>query len=139
MTDEEFVRAFPDISVSKEQLSSFMKTNAHMFFNYQEWCDYLTKNEITFSYGSRFHGNMCSLRNGVPALWITHDSRTSELVKTLHLPSISYDTLAKIKHVEELIEFCDYEDFNRNYKKMTQNYIAFLEENGLNHKFVTQI
>lgn len=135
MSEEEYVCAFPGISASKEQLTSFMKSNAHMFLTYQEWCDYIIQNHITFSYGSRFHGNMCSLRNGVPALWITHDSRTNELVRTLHLPSISYEQLETVKSVEELVEFCDYDDFNKNYKKMVQNYVQFLEENGLSHKF----
>ena len=135
LSDDAFVRAFPKLNASKEELVQFMRTNAHMFFSYKEWCEFLQKNEISFSYGSRFHGNMCSLRNGVPSLWITHDSRTSELVNTLHLPSINYEQLEQVKCVEELVEFCNYDDFNKNYRRLTENYVEFLNENGLSHKF----
>lgn len=135
LSDDAFVNAFPKLKTPKEELVQFMRVNAHMFFSYKEWCDYLQKNEISFSYGSRFHGNMCSLRNGVPALWITHDSRTIELVNTLHLPSINYEQLEQVKCVEELVEFCNYDDFNKNYRRLTKNYVAFLNENGLSHRF----
>lgn len=138
MTEEEYLRAFPNIKASKEELTKFMKTNAHMFFSYEEWCDFLKTREISFSYGSRFHGNMCSLRNGVPALWITHDSRTSELVNTLHLPSIDYEKFQQIKYVEELAEYCNYDDFNKNFYQLTKNYVEFLDENQISHKFVLQ-
>lgn len=135
LSDEDYMRAFPKLNASKEELTQFMRTNAHMFFSYKEWCEFLQKNEISFSYGSRFHGNMCSLRNGVPALWITHDSRTSELIKTLHLPSIDYNIFEQVKCVEELVEFCNYDDFNKNYRRLTENYVEFLNENGLSHRF----
>ena len=135
LSDDAFVRAFPKLNASKEQLVQFMRTNAHMFFSYKDWCEFLQQNEISFSYGSRFHGNMCSLRNGVPSLWITHDSRTSELINTLHLPSINYEQLEQVKCVEELVEFCNYDDFNKNYRRLTENYVEFLNENGLSHKF----
>ena len=65
---------------------------------------------ITFAFGTRFHGNMEAFRNGVPALWITHDSRTEELTNYLHLSSIKLSEAIKAKNLEELIEYCDYTD-----------------------------
>lgn len=135
MTDKEFLYSFPEIGISKEKLTEYMRSNAHIFFTYKDWSAFLQENNFTFSFGSRFHGNMCALRNGVPALWITHDSRTSELVNTLHLPSIDYSTLNDVKSVEELLQYCNYEDFKNKYSKLTENYVQFLNENHLSHKF----
>ncbi|MDD5935993.1 MAG: polysaccharide pyruvyl transferase family protein [Clostridiales bacterium] len=135
MTEQEFNTYFPNMNIPKEELVEYMKKNAHIFFTYEDWVNYLQDNKFTFSFGSRFHGNMFSLRNGIPALWITHDSRTSELVRTLHLPSIDYSVLSKVNDIEELIPYCNYDEHRSAYKKMTENYVQFLEENGLNHKF----
>ena len=55
------------------------------------------KENITFALGTRFHGNMESLRNGVLALWITHDNRTEELTNYLNLPSIKLSEAIKAR------------------------------------------
>ena len=64
---------------------------------------------------------MEALRNGIPALWITHDSRTAELTKYLHLPNISISDISKIKNLEELLEYCDYTDLKNNYMSLCEN------------------
>jgi hypothetical protein len=135
--DEKWMQIrFPGIKLTPEQLKEYMEQNAKMFFRINDWQDYYAKENFTFAFGSRFHGNMSALRSGIPALWITHDSRTSELVNTLHLPHIDIKTLNNINRVEELIDLCDYEDFYKNYESLTKEYIKFLDENNLNHKFV---
>lgn len=127
---------FPGLQIGVSEFQDFVKRNAKIFFDFQEWDSYLQKEEFTFAYGSRFHGNMMALRNGIPALWITHDSRTSELVNTLHLPHISIEKALKFKSPQELIPFCDYSDFYEIWPGMVREYVSFLEENGIDHKFV---
>jgi polysaccharide pyruvyl transferase WcaK-like protein len=39
--------------------------------------------------GTRLHGTMAALAAGTPAAIITHDSRTSELATTMHLPRLT--------------------------------------------------
>lgn len=126
---------FPGLQVKPVEFRAFMKKNAHMFFNFDEWNTYLQKENFTFAYGSRFHGNMMALRNKIPTLWITHDSRTSELVNTLHLPHISIEKAIKFHSPEELIPYCDYSEFYKAWPKMVKEYVSFLEENHLDHKF----
>ena len=121
--------------MTKQELINYMRKNGHMFFRYSDWCDFYKEYNPTFSYGSRFHGNMCAMRNGIPALWITHDSRTSELVNTLHLPSIDYKQFEKIRDLEELVSYCDYSQFKKNYRVLSRNYVQFLNENKINHNF----
>ncbi|WP_167958655.1 polysaccharide pyruvyl transferase family protein [Anaerosporobacter faecicola] len=126
---------FPGIQLDHETIREYQKENAHIFFNLDDWDAYLKKNQFTFSFGSRFHGNIAALRNGIPALFIVHDSRTRELVETLRLPYIDYTTFSKIHHMEELISYCDYTLLRKSYFKLTKNYVDFLEENGVKHNF----
>ena len=118
----------------REKLNIFMKNHAHMFFDLQEWKEYLNTQGFTFSFGMRFHGNMLSHLCGIPSLWIVHDSRTRELVETLRLPAVDYDELGKIKYPEELVEKCDYCEMYKNYNRLYQEYVAYLDENNIDHK-----
>lgn len=128
-------RRFPELQVSLEEYSAYMKKYARMFFRLDDWNQYYKDEKITFAYGSRFHGNMSAIRNGVPALWIVHDSRTTELAKALHVPYMTIEQFTKLKHPEEMLEYCDYSDLYANYNALCKNYIAFLEENHISHRF----
>ncbi|MBQ7991155.1 MAG: polysaccharide pyruvyl transferase family protein [Oscillospiraceae bacterium] len=127
--------AFPGCKASVEQYNKYVSKHGHIFFDMDKWNRYLRESGFTFAYGSRFHGNMAAFRSGIPALWLTHDSRTSELVQTLHLPHIPISKAAKYKYAEDLLEFCDYSSFAKNSKKLTEEYVRYLEENGISHKF----
>lgn len=128
-------RRFPELKPSLEEYSQYMKSNARMFFRLEDWNRYYKEEGITFSYGSRFHGNMASIRNGVPALWIVHDSRTTELAETLHVPHITIEQFTEIKNPEELLDYCVYDDLYANYQSLCRNYVEFLEENHISHRF----
>lgn len=128
-------RRFPELRVSLEEYSGYLKNNAKMFFRLDEWNRYYAEEGITFSYGSRFHGNMASIRNGIPALWIVHDSRTTELAETLHVPHITIEQFAGLREPEELLEYCVYDDMYAHYESLCQNYVRFLEENHISHRF----
>ena len=128
-------KAFPGLKMSPEETREYSMKYAHMFFSMEQWTDFLKKEKFSFSFGSRFHGNMAAFRAGIPALWVVHDSRTKELVKSLHLPHIDYNQLNESKNVQKLMEYCDYSEFYKEYPHLRQNYIHFLNENKLNHNF----
>lgn len=128
-------RLFPGGGISPEQLTGFVKCVGNMFFGAKEWDKYLREKKFTMSVGCRFHGNMRALLSGIPALWITHDSRTYELAEALHLPAIPLEKANKISQLEELVEYCKYEmDFYDHYKIMYQEYLRCLASNGLVQK-----
>ena len=127
--------AFPTCKASASRYAKYIKEHGHIFFDMDKWNDYLTSQGFTFAYGSRFHGNMAALRCGIPALWITHDSRTSELVKALSLPNIPISEAAKYRYAEDLIEHCDYSRFYKAYPKMVKEYVQYLNENGISHRY----
>ena len=105
--------------------------NQVIFFDYEKWNQYIRQGEYSFAFGSRFHGNMMALRNGVPTLWIVHDWRTLELVQYLGLPYINYydPKFQKIKYVEELLEYCDYSKVYAKYPQLLEKYNKFMKCN----------
>lgn len=128
-------RRYPKLAHSLEDLRAYMMRRARVFDNMKDWQDYHREEGFTFAAGTRFHGNMLALRSGIPTLWITHDSRTSELTETLHLPHVSYAELDQARSLADLIPYCDYSDFYANIGRLTRNYVEFLEENGLQHRY----
>ncbi len=122
----------PGLKMTAKNFTEYIKNNSSIFFEKKPWLDYLRKSDFTFSIGTRFHGNMIALLAGTPTLWITHDSRTEELCEALKLPQITIREVIKIKDLEELVERCTYNDiFYKNYKKLFDNYMIFLEENEI--------
>ena len=123
---------FPKLLISEDKLKSYIRKHGKTFWTVEEWEKYYRYNHISFAFGSRFHGNMAALRNNVPALWITHDSRTTELVHTLNLPFITRDNFVEdIVMPERLLEYCDYSKFYDQYPKLLLNYKKFLTENHI--------
>lgn len=69
-----------------------------------------------FSIGLRLHGNMVAFQAGTPSLWITHDSRTSELADFMELPRIGLQDLTRIVYIDELRELFS-NQINRYFEK----------------------
>ncbi|PNV62602.1 hypothetical protein C0033_08575 [Clostridium sp. chh4-2] len=127
------IRSFPGMQIDINTLQNFIHTNANMFFSMDDWYGYLKDNKYDFAFGSRFHGNVAAFRCGIPALWVTHDTRTKELVKLFHLPHINISEMKNINNIEQLIEKCDYNEFSKYYGEVRKEYISFLEENDLDN------
>lgn len=132
--DELVMNAFPETNLAPQQIWEYMRRSSKIYFEKNKWDQFYDEEDITFAYGSRFHGNMAAFRNGVPALWITHDRRTAELIQTLHLPSIDFEQFESMNTMEEMLDYCDYSDYEKNYEGLHKNYVEFLEENGLRHR-----
>lgn len=132
--EEAIKSAFPETNLTEQEIWEYMKHSSEIFFEKDVWNNFYEEKDITFAYGSRFHGNMAAFRNGVPALWITHDRRTAELIQTLHLPSIDFKQFEALKSMEQMLDYCDYRDYERNYGRLHKQYVEFLEENGLSHR-----
>jgi len=84
--------------------------------------------------GFRLHGNIMALSVGKPAIYITFDSRTRELVEHFSIPA--HDIMdEKPFSLDEWLNLDDaFEQFNRNF---SGNYCIirdFLTENGVLHR-----
>lgn len=125
----------PSAFFKGRELQEYNEKMSHVFWNINAWNEFYKKENIKFAFGTRFHGNMEALRNGVPALWITHDSRTAELTAFLHLPNITMKRFSTVKRLDELLQYCDYTDLKKNYYGLCKNYVDYLTENKLNHRY----
>lgn len=110
---------------------NFIKNNIDVFFSIPDWENHIRK--FDFSVGPRFHGNMIALQNGVPALILVHDGRTRELCEFLQLPHVFIRDLKSVA-LKNLYELTDLTGMLSIYEKRYENYISFLNKNGLDHK-----
>lgn len=127
---------FPGLeNISTDEVYDYIKRYGHMFYTRGDWSDFLLDKKVSFSIGSRFHGNMMAFSNGIPALWVMHDIRTKEMIDAMKLPHTTYQELLK-RPVDEIIGQCDYNsDFFKHYNIMGKDYVAFLEESNVEHNF----
>ena len=100
-----------------------------LFRNIDDWYQFNTE-AVSYTYGTRFHVNMASLISGKPALWLTHDARTRELVEFMNLPhlDINSDKLLDTGNIQNLIS---YERFFDLLPSLYNNFNYYLESNNL--------
>jgi hypothetical protein len=116
-------------NIKIKEFAAYFQKNYKLFRSIDEWFNF-NHELVSFTYGTRFHVNMASLLSGCPALWITHDSRTKELVDTLHLPSIALEQAAEM-NIKELHSLIDYSKLFDNLSVLFENFNIFLDENNL--------
>lgn len=129
---------FPGFNMSAEEFTDYVKRQGAIFKDTDSWSSFFTKAQIHLSVGARFHGNMIALLSGVPAIWLVHDSRTTELCECMNLPHIEIEKVTRIKEFNELLEIQNYgSDFKKQYENNFDVYMSFLKENELQYnKFV---
>lgn len=74
----------PDIEL--DHLINYLKKRGRIFFSAPDWIEYMRKFDVCF--GHRLHGNMAAIGAGRLGVVVTHDSRTSEMVDLMKIPSI---------------------------------------------------
>ena len=107
----------------------WIQEQGNLFLNLSEWRDYMKT--IDFCMGSRFHGNVVALWEGVPALFLLTDSRTRELCDFFKLPCIEMKKFNNKKSILYYLKKADYSEFNRNFLDKKRKYEEFLKKNGL--------
>lgn len=113
-----------------EATKIFFRDHCRIFFDIPSWADAIK--QFDFSIGTRFHGNMIALQNGVPAVVIVHDVRTQELCELLHIPFLKLKDIKRFS-LEWIYEMANFESTSAVYNQLFNNYINFLEANGLPH------
>ena len=102
-----------------------------------DWQDSFVREKISFSFGSRIHGNIMALLSGVPAVVVGFDSRTREMAEFYDIPCIqSFDDI-KPKNLYALYESLDYSKFNNSFEKKYDSFENFLIKCGIVNKINT--
>jgi len=119
------------LATSVSDYVSFVRNQCKVFFDLDSWDRFIRT--VDLSIGSRFHGNLIALTNGVPAIFLTHDSRTEELAALIEAPRYRNGQLSQI-NAESLYHEADYSAFERRYASLYRNYKEFLDRNRVAHK-----
>lgn len=106
-----------------------IENNGVFQYTFREWFDYL--NNFDFILGPRLHGCVASLIQNIPAVLLARDLRVKEIGEFYDIPCYHYSELVKFKSIKEIFDAVDYTQFNKTYKLRYDNYIKFLNENGL--------
>lgn len=118
------------LGLEAQTFAAHIKKSCKVFFSVEGWADYIKTKD--FSIGTRFHGNIIALQNGVPAVVIAHDSRTTEMCKLMKIPHHAVDN-CDLSNLEKIYQEADFDTFTANYKQLYQNYFNFLNENTVAH------
>lgn len=111
------------------EVKGWIDAQGHCFFDVEQWREYMRG--FDFSMGLRFHGNVMALWEGVPALFITCDSRTKELCEFYSLPNINITEFDVAKPIHYYYNLADYFNFTKRYKYCYNSFFDFIKENDL--------
>jgi hypothetical protein len=111
----------------------YQQDRMRLFVDTWSWYDFLAQQD--FVYGTRFHGNVAALLAGTPAMMLAHDSRTLELAEYHRMPHRLQPHFDESVSVEELHAATDLTAFNEAMPERFGRYAAFLERNGLEHRW----
>ncbi len=101
------------------------------FLNAYTWIDFL-KN-VDFSFGLRLHGNITSTIAGTPSILIPKDARMRELASYHNLTSVWAGDITEETNIKTLVEEADFHSPEKSQAANFDNYIDFLNKNGVNH------
>jgi len=120
-----------DLGASPQEYAAHIRSKFRSFFDLKSWDEYIQNFDA--SIGTRFHGNLIALTNGVPAFVVTHDSRTSEMAELMRIPHRRVDHIDRFD-VDELFASADFDAFESRYTQLYDRYAAFLTQNGVRHR-----
>ncbi|GHA85436.1 membrane-anchored protein [Algimonas arctica] len=124
-------RSILDPESSLESFFDYMKDRARIFWDVDTWMAGVRPFDICI--GTRLHGNMAALAADVPGIVITHDARTSELVKTMCLPYLDAKHCVEGATFEEMlghVQF-DADAFDENRVRIAKALREAFESKGL--------
>lgn len=115
------------------EVITYFSRNAKYFTSYADWSKSLAV--CGLSIGSRLHGNLVALLNGVPALTVVHDSRTLEMCALTGVPFINISEHSKLS-ADEILAIAtesNYDIYIANMRYLYKKMIGFLSDHGLVH------
>jgi hypothetical protein len=119
-------------------VSRFFCEHTRYFADIEAWSSFIRTQDA--SIGTRFHGNLIALINGVPALMIIHDSRTMEMCTLMGIPSIHVSEIGpEGMSTEQLMERllgARFDRFEAAYAALYRRYLGFLDANALPHSLM---
>ena len=108
-----------------DEVVDAMLSNA--FFSHEVAAYMRNARSLGLMTGTRLHGNIMALSQGIPTVFFPHDQRTLEMAELFEAPTL------ELGDVETPIESLDFQAFDKKYLELYDGFAAFFEENGLAH------
>lgn len=89
--------------------------------------------------GDRFHGAVSAILAGTPHIFLPFDGRTRELSEFHHITKINPISLSKDSCLHNNIDRLDCYSFTKYHRRNFDNYISFLNKNGIHHIFKKEL
>lgn len=102
-----------------------------LFYDIPVWLEYFKRQNISFSCGSRIHGNIAATLAEIPAMVLYRDARTRELAEFFELPNTG--AYNKNKSLYEIYLEADYSKFNAHFEDKFTAFEKFMTEHGISH------
>jgi hypothetical protein len=115
--------------LTSNDLSSWLINNSIFFTDFDEWLNGVKNYDM--SIGVRFHGSVMSTLSNTPTLILYPDIRVKEFVDYHLLPNMDFDNFDEKMSPEEIYNLIDYSKYRESYDSLKENYISFLQKNGL--------
>lgn len=112
----------------------YLQDRIRFFVDATPWIDYLRG--FDFAIGTRIHGTIAAVNAGIPALLLTHDSRTAELAQYHGIPHIPFASLGGQFDLRQLYAEADFHQFGPRQQPTFDHYLQFLAANELDHVFL---
>jgi len=113
-----------------DRLRRFVTEKCRVFFRLDQWAT--AAGEFAFGFGTRLHGTIMLLNSGVPAVLVTHDSRSREVAELARIPALAPESLELSEGMlQEAYAEADLAAYYARRLELRQVYRAFLGENGL--------
>ena len=109
------------------QIGPILCNHFYIFSNIEEWKKKLSAYD--FFVGLRVHGAICALNSGIPALIMNRDSRAREMSEFLGIPW--NPELLNNLNINNIYDFCSYDDMNSRYETLYDNFSDFLSRNDV--------
>nr|WP_329609988.1 polysaccharide pyruvyl transferase family protein [Microaerobacter geothermalis] len=117
------------LGTNTDVIKAYFKDHFSQYYDIDEWAEQVKK--YNFFFGTRFHGNMIAIQNGIPALLVAHDSRTKELAEFCNIPYLEAKNLTEDINLTRLYSEMDYSKFNEEYPIKFRKYVEFLKLNNV--------
>lgn len=120
----------PDLD--PEQALQYLREHGRVFFSAPDWIEYMRKFDL--SIGHRFHGNMATLAAGRPGVVLSHDARTSELVRLMGIPSLDSTVFLRgIPSIDEVLAAISFDAarFDRARSRLARHWIEVFGRIGI--------
>lgn len=101
-----------------------------LWVDLQDWADYLLTDNVSFSCGSRIHGNIMPILCGIPAAISPPDARVREMAEFFEIPMVT-DADLKNRSLYEIYSETDFRSFNQNFTAKYDAYEDFLVQRGI--------